>query len=355
MCLQIIPTMGIGGVETGVRDISKFLKKSNIQNYILCEESNKNLKERDLDIVYLKNLKFKNIFDQIKIKNFISKLIDKRNINLVHISSRAPAFFLIKFLKKRNIRIVTSVHNRYKSGSFLKDWYNSFLTKGDEVIFNSNFVKNSYYFKSNKKKNYHVIPRGIDINYFKPLKKSINPTIKKIFLPSRISSWKGHETLLKYYKKLPLSYQNEFKLVFISSHLSPYEIKIDKHVEQLSLLNNVIFVKPTLDIKPHYNDCYLVINISTRPEGFGRTISEALSMSKPVLAPNQGGTKEQLSKFDKKLMFNINSHKSFYEAFKYAIKNYQSIKMNSRSFVKKNYSSDLMCQKTKDIYLNLIK
>ena len=76
-------------------------------------------------------------------------------------------------------------------------------------------------------------------------------------------------------------------------------------------MNNVIFVKPTLDIKPHYNDCYLVINISTRPEGFGRTISEALSMSKPVLAPNQGGTKEQLSKFDKKLMFNINSHKSF--------------------------------------------
>ena len=57
VCLQIIPTMGIGGVETGVRDISKFLKKSNIQNYILCEESNKNLKERDLDIVYLKNKK----------------------------------------------------------------------------------------------------------------------------------------------------------------------------------------------------------------------------------------------------------------------------------------------------------
>jgi len=71
--------MGIGGVETGVRDISKFLKKSNIQNYILCEESNKNLKERDLDIDYLKNLKFKNIFDQIKIKPDYQKLLRQQS------------------------------------------------------------------------------------------------------------------------------------------------------------------------------------------------------------------------------------------------------------------------------------
>ena len=26
-CLQIIPSMGIGGIETGVRDISKYLNK----------------------------------------------------------------------------------------------------------------------------------------------------------------------------------------------------------------------------------------------------------------------------------------------------------------------------------------
>ena len=347
--------MGIGGIETGVRDISRFLKKNNIRNYILCEESNQNLKDRDLDFIHLKNLKFKNFFDQTKIKRFLSEVIDNKNINLVHISSRAPAFFLINFLRKKNIKIVTSIHNRYKPGLFLKDWYNSFLQKGDEVIFNSNFVKNSYVFKSNKNTKYHVIPRGINISHFKSSKKSTNPIIKKIFLPSRISSWKGHETLLGYYAKLEQNYQNEFRLVFISSHLSSYEKKIDRCIEKLSLSKKVIFVKPTLDIKSHYDDCYLVINISTRPEGFGRTISEALSMSKPVLAPNQGGTKEQLSKFDKKLMFNVNSFKSFYQAFKYVIKNYQYINKFSRNFVKQNYSSELMCQRTKDIYLNLIK
>ena len=353
VCLQIIPTFGIGGVETGVRDISKYLKRKNIKNYILCEKSKNNLKVKNLDIIYLKNLKFKNIFDQIKIRKIISNLIDKKNINLIHISSRAPAFFLIKFLRKKNIKIVTSIHNRYKQGSFLKNWYNSSLQKGDEIIFNSNYVKNSYI--SNIKKKYHVIPRGIDINYFKSVKKNTNTKIKKILLPSRISSWKGHDILLGYFSKLSASYQNEYRLVFISSHQSLYEKKIDRRVEKLSLSNKVIFIKPTLDIKIHYDDCYFVINISVRPEGFGRTISEALSMSKPVLAPNQGGTKEQLSKFNKKLMFDVNSYKSFYQAFKYLTENYQLIKKSSRNYVKENYSSEIMCRKTKDIYLNLIK
>ena len=93
--------MGIGGIETGVRDISRFLKKNNIRNYILCEESNQNLKDRDLDFIHLKNLKFKNFFDQTKIKRFLSEIIDNKNINLVHISSRAPAFFFNKIFEEK--------------------------------------------------------------------------------------------------------------------------------------------------------------------------------------------------------------------------------------------------------------
>ena len=90
--------MGIGGIETGVRDIAKYLNKK-IDNYILCESSNKNFKIKGLKIIKLDNLKFKNIFDQNKIKIQIKQLIKKKRINLVHISSRAPAFFLLNILK----------------------------------------------------------------------------------------------------------------------------------------------------------------------------------------------------------------------------------------------------------------
>ena len=67
VCLQIIPTMGIGGIETGLRDISRYLSKKKIENYILCERSKNNITDKSLNIIYLDNLKFKKIFDQYKI------------------------------------------------------------------------------------------------------------------------------------------------------------------------------------------------------------------------------------------------------------------------------------------------
>ena len=75
VCLQIIPSVGIGGVETGVRNIADYLNKKKIRNFILCESSKKNLKSDNLDIIYLKNLSFKNFFDQKLIKIFLKKLM----------------------------------------------------------------------------------------------------------------------------------------------------------------------------------------------------------------------------------------------------------------------------------------
>ena len=347
--------MGIGGVETGVRDISKYLSKNKIKNYILCEKNKNNIKDEGLNTIYINNLKFKNIFDQNKIKRYLKKIIQNKGINLVHISSRAPAFFLLNFLRKQNIKIVTSIHNKYRPGFLLKNWYNSFLHKGDAVIFNSNFVKNTYLKNHSDKSKLFVVPRGIDTEYFQSSNVNNKNKIKTIFLPSRISSWKGHDNLLKFYARKDLDFKNQFKLVFISSHQSKYEKKVDLIIKNLNLSKFVIFKKPTLNIKKLYEDSFIIVNCSTRPEGFGRTISESLSMKKPVIAPNIGGTKEQLNKFDKKLLFNVNSYNSFVKAFKYVNDNYAIIVKKSRNFVIANFSSEKMCKKTLDIYLkNLV-
>ena len=345
--------MGIGGVETGVRNIAEYLHKKKIKNYILCETSKKNLKSDNLDIIYLKNLSFKNPLHQKQIKIFLKKLIKQKKINLVHISSRAPAFFLIKFLKKLDVKIVTSIHSIHKSESLLKKWYNDHLLRGDHIIFNSYFVRNSYknfllpHMKSS------VISRGIDINYFKSKKISIKNK-NYLFVPSRITNLKGHHLLLEYFAQLPKKYKEKYKLLFISSHSSNDEAKIDKIIEKNNLNKNIEFIMPTLNIKKLYELSSLVISISIRPEGFGRIVSEALSMSCPVIAPNMGGTKEQLKKFNSKLLFDINSFKSFFKAMEYALNNHKEVSKNARNFVKENYSAELMCKKTLNVYKNLI-
>ena len=77
-------------------------------------------------------------------------------------------------------------------------------------------------------------------------------------------------------------------------------------------------------------------------------------MSCPAIAPNMGGTKEQLKNFNSKLLFDINSFKSFFKALEYALNNHKGVSKNARNFVKENYSADLMCKNTLKIYQNLI-
>jgi len=204
----------------------------------------------------------------------------------------------------------------------------------------------------NDKTKLHVIPRGVDTNYFSPSRKK--PINKNIFIPSRISSWKGHELLLNYFLLLDQKYRDTFYIHLVSLNKSKEEKKIQLLINKLNISKKIIIHKPTLDVKSLYQEAFLIVNISKRPEGFGRTISEALSLSKVVIAPNQGGTKEQLFNLDKNLLFNVNSFQSFQKSFKYALKNYDAISKKGRSYVKKNYSSDLMCKKTLDVYNHLV-
>ena len=96
--------------------------------------------------------------------------------------------------------------------------------------------------------------------------------------------------------------------------------------------------------------CDLVISSSTKSEGFGRTVSEALAMSKLLIAPNQGGTKEQLEAFDKNLLYDISSLQSFKKALMYALSNLENDKNKRRDYIISNFSLDLMIKKTIEVY-----
>ena len=41
--------MGIGGVETGARDLARFMNNEGIQNYILSETNDKNFNDKNIN------------------------------------------------------------------------------------------------------------------------------------------------------------------------------------------------------------------------------------------------------------------------------------------------------------------
>jgi len=352
-CLQIIPSLGFGGVETGVKNTHQYLIKTKQISYILCEKIFDNHFKDNPFIIQTGNLSFKNPFHYFRIKSILLKVIFKNKINVVHISSRAPSFFYSSLIKKyKGIKLVTSFHNEYQQNNFLKSYYNRSLLKGDVLICNSHFVKKSILdnYKTNKK--IEVIERGIDTNYFKTSKiKSINTKLPIYILnPSRVSSWKGHIQLLQNFLIIQKSLDLKIIFLFISSHINKHELELDSFINKNKIDKSVQFLSPSNDIKKYYLKSHLVINYSIRPEGFGRTISEALSMNIPAIAPNYGGTKEQLLKFNKKLLFQINSHSSLEKTLRYAIANHKEIALKARKYVSDNYSLERMMKKTINAY-----
>jgi len=139
-------------------------------------------------------------------------------------------------------------------------------------------------------------------------------------------------------------------LKFISNHSSKYELEIDNFIKKNSLSSHVIFEKPTNEIKKLYLSSDIVINSSVKPEGFGRTISESLALNIPVVGPNVGGVKEQLDKFDARLMYQVHSCESLQNALKYTMDNYFNISSKSRDFVIKNFSLEKMIKETIKVY-----
>ena len=351
-CLQIIPNLGFGGVETGVKNLHRYLNSSENISVVLCQEIFDLTFKKDEKVIE-SHLYFKSPFNFLKIKKILKEIIEKFKINIVHISSRAPAFYYANYLKQNfDIKLITSIHNPFENKNFLKNFYNKSILKGDIIICNSFYVKDYIERKYCPSKKIIPIARGIDISYFQDPKKKEVKNLRNfiLFNPSRVTRWKGHLNLLKQFLQFEKNLKNQITLKFISNHASKYEIELDKFIKQNSLSSKVIFEQPTNEIKKLYLNSDIVINSSINPEGFGRTISESLALNIPAIGPNLGGVREQLEKFDKNLMYQVYSSESLQKALRYIINNYFEISSKSRDFVIKNFSLEKMISKTLEVY-----
>ena len=364
--LQIIPQLKPGGVERGTLDIFRYLNKNQIRNYIFCENYDAELlTTEEKKSVYTSNgLKFKKLFNFFELNSLLSDLVKTKKINLVHISSRAPAFIFYKNIKNKKINYVTSFHNPY-TGFFLKKFYNSYLLKGDVVICNSKFTKNYLIenFKINKKEIYSI-PRGTDLEYFDP--ENISQTIiddkKEYFnisredivlcVPSRFSKWKGHKQILSFLSSQSPSIIKNLKLILIIDKSKLKEDVLFRNCDPL-LKKNIRIIQPTRDIKEIYAISDIIISCSLKPEGFGRTISESLAMNKIPIGSNSGGVKEQLELFDSKLLFDQNDIVSFTKSLCHALTLHSKKSFNGRNFINDNYSLSKMLKDTLNIYCSL--
>jgi glycosyltransferase involved in cell wall biosynthesis len=395
--LQILPALENGGVERGVVDIAKALKKMDFEPIVVSNGGILvyQLKEKGIKHISLK-VNSKNplvIFSNIK---KIAEIISENKVDIVHVRSRAPMISALYACKQMKCKLVSTVHGIYSlnliaKNSLLKKLYNAIMLKSDQVIAVSHFVKNylisNYKLPLNPQPNLtskilqkfipqdifdkiQVIQRGADLQYFCNQNVSKNRVAdlinqwdiferKNIILfPARFTAWKGHKFLVEALAKVK---NPNFLCIMIGSDIGHQEFKqkIERQIMNKNLGNKVKMFTTCKDMPAAYNIADLVISASIKPEAFGRIAIEAGAMKKIIIATNIGGSLETIIDKETGFLVSPNDSEELAKAIDSALDLSEEQKAimgdKARKNIEENFSHQAMTDKTIALYQSLLQ
>lgn len=305
--LQVLPSLISGGVERGTVEIARAVVEAGFVSLVASSGGPMADNFEKIGTTHIKlNLKSKNpLIIWLNILR-LKRIIRKHNVDIIHARSRAPAWSSYFAAKITKTHFITTFHGVYSVDSAIKKFYNSIMTKGEKIIAVSQYVKNhiinTYGINTDK---IEVIYRGVDTEYFDPQKISperldklksewgIRDKKPVIFMPGRITRWKGQNFLIDSLKKLPT--RNYYCIIAGDNKgHDDYMEELQNKIKKYSLPENIRIVKATNDMPAAYMIADAVISASLRPESFGRIVPEAQAMGRPVIATKIGGSLETI-------------------------------------------------------------
>ena len=376
--LQVIPTLGYGGAETGCYDIAHYLPENECRSFIATSggELLKYIKKDKVKILKLP-VHSKNplliIFNALVLVFYI--IIYR--INIIHARSRAPAWACYFACLLTNRVFVTTFHGTYNFKSKFKKFYNSIMLKSKLTIAGSNFIfshineKYSEYLSKDKK--LRVIFRGINLDYYnsknisilkqEKLKQEWNLSSNQftILLPGRLTYWKGQEKFIESLNILIEDYDKaNFQAVILGSDQGRkvYKKKLINLVERYNLNKKVKFIQHCKEMPLAYSLSDVVVSASIEPEAFGRVSVEAQSMGKPIIATDIGGSKETIVNKKSGFLYKHDDPRELAKILNAVIQLSQDelklIGNEGRKNVTKKFDVETMCQSNLKEYKKLI-
>ena len=369
---QILPALNTGGVERGVIEISKSLNDNGFKSIVLSSGGHMVPQLRRTGTTHYElNVNTKNPFKWPKIRKQVKLILEKENVDLIHLCSRAPAWIVFPLGRILDIPVITSVHMRFRKTNFLKKYYNSILTKGDSIIAISKHIEKTILesFPNHTIKNkITVVHRGVDLELFnanniKPARviaqsKNLNlkDNIPVIMMAARPAMWKGYLELIR-----ALSLVNDtFQCVLIGAENGSQNFQktlIDKIIK-LKLETKVKLSKSSNDIQAALMLSDIVVMPSVTPEPFGRIILEAQALGKIPIAFDHGGASETIIDGKNGFLADPVKVESLAEKISMALSlkptNREKMSEFSKKAVSKNFSHDKMCKLTLSLYKQCI-
>lgn len=229
--------------------------------------------------------------------------------DIVHTRSRLPAWmawFALKGLAAPRPRFVTTVHGLNSPGR-----YSGIMTRGERVICVSETVRRHVleHWPGTDPGKLQVIPRGIDPAQFprglaapagwREALAREHPALAEgrlLLMPGRGTRLKGHAEAIELLARLRNT--GEDARLWLLGTREPgresYVAELEALARERGVYGQLVISPPRHDVLNAYAIADLVLQLSNKPEAFGRTVIEALSVGRPVLGWDHGGVGELL-------------------------------------------------------------
>ena len=354
--LQILPSLEVGGVETGTIDLARYLVKKGHKAVVI---SGGGRLVRELDKIGARHYNLpvgkKSIFNAIRMIRAVSDVIRNEDIDIVHVRSRVPA--LIAFIAARvtNRVFLTTAHGYYK-----KHFLSKVMGWGRFVIVPSNIIAkhmvNDFGVPYDR---IRFIPRGVDLSRFKF--RDPHTHSSKAFtvgMVSRITPLKGHAYFIKAISLLNRKVPNLKVIIVGSAPKVKYKEDLDLLVRRLGLTRTIEFAGAQEDVSSVMRQLDCLVCATTTPEAFGRSIVEAQASGVPVVSTRVGGVVDIIEEGKTGLFCDAEDARDMADNI---FKIYQDkhlageLAIQGRRRVEENFNLDLMMTKTIGVYEEALK
>ncbi|MCT6855210.1 glycosyltransferase family 4 protein [Bombella sp. ESL0385] len=309
--LQLLPALGIGGLERGAVDMAEAINQAGGRALVAAERGALVSRLRyvggeHVEMAFHKRVSLRYFFSRVAM---LRRLIRQEGVSLVHARSRYPALVAAVACRKENIPLVTTWHGDHQARFWLKKWYNSGLVRGQRVIAVSEHIgerlRKEYRVGEDRLR---VIPRGSDPAVFalEAVHGSQMHTLLErwrvgdesriVLMPGRLTRWKGQECLIEALGYLAAHHpEQEWICVMVGpGEERPYAQMLQKLAEERGIASRLRFAGVCHDMAAAYKLAHIVVVPSLRPEPFGRVPVEAQMMGRWVIGSARGGLKETI-------------------------------------------------------------
>jgi glycosyltransferase involved in cell wall biosynthesis len=307
--VQLIPALQSGGAERSALEIARALVAAGHQSVVISAGGRlvSQLEAEGSRHITL-DIGRKSLGTFMKV-GALRRVLRELKPDIVHARSRLPAWvgwWAIKGLKP-SPHFVTTVHGLNTPGR-----YSSILLRGERVIAVSQTLRDYMlsHYSWLEPSRVRVIPRGIDPDAFPYGHRPDDGWHKAFFaefpalvgaplltLPGRGTRLKGHHDAIELVAELKRRGIDVRLLLLgvIEPGREAYVAELRELIRSRSLESQVVLTPPRADVRDIYAISSLVLQLSNKPESFGRTVIEALSLCRPVLGYAHGGVGELLA------------------------------------------------------------